>query len=196
MILGMEFFDKVHAFPLPAANSLSIFDKSKACVVPVERAQPSEKALSVMQCRRGFKKNPDHLVSIRQHHKGKDSRSPPSQVPQQARAVHDKGKDAMPQKLPPRWVVEQRTKSSEHEELRKQKRGRRNTNRKKETTTCGVCGGTSPRVKHEKTNGKLRKKSLKEQGRDRDEDAASLGRRGCCGPPNLLTKSPTQSQEC
>ena len=113
----MEFFNKVHAFSLPATNSLSIFDGSKACVVPVERVQPAEKALSVMQCRRGFKKNPNHLVFIWQHHKGEDFKSPPSQVPQQVRAVHDKGKDAMPLKLPPRREVEQRTKPSEHEEL-------------------------------------------------------------------------------
>ncbi|KAL9408761.1 hypothetical protein AB3S75_047194 [Citrus x aurantiifolia] len=193
MILGMEFFDKVHAFPLPTTNSLSIFDGSKACVVPVERAQPAEKALSVMQCKRGFKKNPDHLVSIRQYRKGEDSESPPSQVPQQVRAVHDKGKDVMPPKLPPRRVVEQRTKPSEHKWLRKHKRGCRNTNRKKETTTCGTSGGTSPRVKHKKTNGKSRNKSLKEQGRDRDEDAASLGGGGCYGPPNSLAQLPTIS---
>ncbi len=27
MVLGMEFFDQVHAFPLPATNSLSILDR-------------------------------------------------------------------------------------------------------------------------------------------------------------------------
>ena len=73
VILGMEFFDKVHAFPLPATNSLSIIIGSKACVVPVERAQPTENALSVMRCRQGFKKNPDSLISIRQQDKGEDS---------------------------------------------------------------------------------------------------------------------------
>lgn len=46
MILGMKFFDKVHTFPLPTTNSLSIFDGSKACVVPVEHVQLAEKALS------------------------------------------------------------------------------------------------------------------------------------------------------
>lgn len=73
VILGMEFFDKAHAFPLPATNSFSIFVGSKACVVPVERAQSTENALSVMRCRRGFKKNPDSLISIWQHDKGEDS---------------------------------------------------------------------------------------------------------------------------
>ena len=38
VIIGREFFDKVHAFPFPATNSLSIFDGSKAWVVPIERA--------------------------------------------------------------------------------------------------------------------------------------------------------------
>ena len=36
MIYGLEFFDKVHAFSLLTTNSLSIFDGSKACVVPTE----------------------------------------------------------------------------------------------------------------------------------------------------------------
>ena len=36
MVLGMEFFDQVHAFSLPATNSLSILDGSKACMVPTE----------------------------------------------------------------------------------------------------------------------------------------------------------------
>lgn len=65
MILGMEFFDKVHAFHLPATNSLSIFDGSKTCVVPAERAQLERKTLSVMQYIRGLKKDLDHLFSIR-----------------------------------------------------------------------------------------------------------------------------------
>ena len=39
MVLGMEFFDQVHAFPLPATNSLSILDGSKACMVPIERCK-------------------------------------------------------------------------------------------------------------------------------------------------------------
>ena len=96
-------------------------------------------------------------------------------------------------KLPPRRVVEQRTRPSEHEELRKHKRGRHNTNRKKEMTTCGASGRTSPRVKHKKTNSKSRNKSLKEKGRDRDKNAASLGGGGCYGPPKMLAQLPTIS---
>ena len=64
MIVGMEFFDKIHVFPLLATNYLSIFDGSKACVVLVERAQPKKKTLSVMQCIREFKKDLDNLVFI------------------------------------------------------------------------------------------------------------------------------------
>lgn len=61
VICGM---DKVHAFPLSATNSLSIFDGNKACVVQAERAQPEKKTLLVMQCIRGFEMDPSHLVSI------------------------------------------------------------------------------------------------------------------------------------
>lgn len=65
MILGIEFFDRVYAFPLPTINSLSIFDGIKGCVIPVKRAQPEKKTLSVMQRTRGFKNDPSHMVSIR-----------------------------------------------------------------------------------------------------------------------------------
>ena len=36
MVLSIEFFDQVYAFPLTAKNSLSILDRSKACMVPTE----------------------------------------------------------------------------------------------------------------------------------------------------------------
>lgn len=39
MVLGMEFFDQVHAFPLLASNSLSIIDRDMACMVLAERTK-------------------------------------------------------------------------------------------------------------------------------------------------------------
>lgn len=36
MILGIEFFDQVHALPLPTTNSLSIIDESRSCMVLAE----------------------------------------------------------------------------------------------------------------------------------------------------------------
>ncbi|KAL9440884.1 hypothetical protein AB3S75_019542 [Citrus x aurantiifolia] len=60
----MEFFDQVHAFPLPAINSLSIIDGSMACMVPAKRSKTVEKTLSAMQFKKTFRKDPSFLVFI------------------------------------------------------------------------------------------------------------------------------------
>ncbi|KAL9408755.1 hypothetical protein AB3S75_047189 [Citrus x aurantiifolia] len=127
-----------------------------------------------MQCKRGFKKNPNPLVSIWQHDKGEDSKSPPSQVLQQARAVHNKGKDVMPPKLPPRRVLEQRAKPPKQEELQKNNKGRRNT---KETTHATQVAEPPQTRNHMGTRrGPManRGTSPKKQKRDSDEGAASI----------------------
>ena len=100
MVLGMEFFDQVHAFPLPATNSLSILDGSKACMVPTERGKSEEKTLSAMQFKKAFKKDPSFLVSIRELNEEGNSGTSPSQVPPQIQAVLSKYKDVMPPELP------------------------------------------------------------------------------------------------
>ncbi|KAH9722467.1 Endonuclease [Citrus sinensis] len=76
MVLGMEFFDQVHAFPLPATNSLSILDGSKACM------------------------DPSFLVSIRELNEEGNSGTSPSQVPQRIQVVLKYYKDVMPPELP------------------------------------------------------------------------------------------------
>ena len=156
MILGMGFFDKVHAFPIPATNSLSIFDGSKACVVPAERAQPEEKTLSVMQWIRGFQKDPGHLVSIRQHDKGKDSVNPHNQVPQQVQTVHGNIKDVKPPKLlktlPPRREVEHKSRKHNNNQ-------HHNNTPKKKMTACVACGETTPKVKQRRNARKTYDKS-------------------------------------
>ena len=81
MVLGIEFFDQVHAFPLPAINSLSILDGSKACMVPTERGKSEEKTLSAMQFKRDFKKDSKFLVSIRELNEEGNSGTSPNQVP-------------------------------------------------------------------------------------------------------------------
>ncbi|KAH9752509.1 Endonuclease [Citrus sinensis] len=109
MVLGMEFFNQVHAFPLLATNSLSILDGSKACMVPTERGKSEEKTLSAMQFKRAFKKDPSFLVSIRELNEEGNSGTSPSQVPPRIQAVLNEYKDVMPpelpKKLPPRREV-------------------------------------------------------------------------------------------
>lgn len=64
IVLGMEFFDQIHAFPLLAINYLRIFDKRKACTIPVECVKSKKKMLSAMQFKNPFKKEPCFLGSI------------------------------------------------------------------------------------------------------------------------------------
>ncbi|KAH9697420.1 Endonuclease [Citrus sinensis] len=110
MVLGMEFFDQVHAFPLPATNSLSILDGSKACMFPTERGKSEEKTLSAIQFKRAFKKDPSFLVSIRELNEEGNNGTSPSQVPPRIQAVLNEYKDVMPlelpKKLPPRREVD------------------------------------------------------------------------------------------
>ena len=110
MVLGIEFFDRFHAFPLPATNSLSILDGSMACMVPAERSKTTDKALSAMQFKKAFRKDPTFLVSIREVNNEEDQEDLPSQTPPLIQAVLDEFKDVMPpklpKKLPPNWEVE------------------------------------------------------------------------------------------
>ena len=108
MVLGMEFFDQVHAFPLPATNSLSILDMSKACMVPTERGKSEEKTLSAMQFKRAFKKDSSFLVSIRELNEEGNGGTSSSQVPPQIQTVLHEYKDVMPPKLPKKLPLDER----------------------------------------------------------------------------------------
>ncbi|KAK0606869.1 hypothetical protein LWI29_005470 [Acer saccharum] len=111
VVLGMEFFDQVHAFPFPAGNSLSILDGSKTCMVPAERmAKVESKALSALQFKRGLKKDPSFLATLRELNDGEDPLVPKDPMPAKVQAVLNEYKDVMPQelpkKLPPRREVD------------------------------------------------------------------------------------------
>ncbi|KAH9706417.1 Endonuclease [Citrus sinensis] len=94
------FFDRVHAFPLSATNSLSILDGSMACMVPAERSKTADKALSAMQFKMAFRKDPSFLVSLREVNNEEGREDLSSQPPPLIQAVLDEFKDVMPPKLP------------------------------------------------------------------------------------------------
>lgn len=48
MVLGMEFFDQVHAFSLLATNSLSIIDRDMSGMVLAERTKTGDKTFTTM----------------------------------------------------------------------------------------------------------------------------------------------------
>nr|GFA33688.1 putative reverse transcriptase domain-containing protein [Tanacetum cinerariifolium] len=99
VVLGLEFLDKVRAFPMPFANSLYILDGGKTCMVSTERdAMSGSKTLSAMQFKKGFNKSePCYLVVTRLE---TDEGSSKVEIPKVIERVLDEFKDVMPKELP------------------------------------------------------------------------------------------------
>nr|GEZ66015.1 Gag-Asp_proteas domain-containing protein [Tanacetum cinerariifolium] len=58
VVLGLEFLDKVRAFPMSFANSLCIQESGKTCMVNTKRdAKSGANTLSAMQFKKGFNKS-------------------------------------------------------------------------------------------------------------------------------------------
>nr|GEW76618.1 Gag-Asp_proteas domain-containing protein [Tanacetum cinerariifolium] len=99
VVLGLEFLDKVRAFPMPFANSLCILDGGKTCMVSTERDSKSgSKTLLAMQFKKGFNKSePCYLAVTRLE---TDEGSGKVEVPKVIERVLDEFKDVMPKELP------------------------------------------------------------------------------------------------
>nr|GEV01859.1 hypothetical protein [Tanacetum cinerariifolium] len=99
VVLGLEFLDKVRAFPMSFANSLCILDGGKTCIVSTEPdAKSGSKTLSAMQFKKGFNKNePCYLAVTRLE---TDEGSSKVEVPKVIEQVIDEFKDVMPKELP------------------------------------------------------------------------------------------------
>ncbi|GKC88180.1 ATP-binding cassette subfamily C member 8, partial [Tanacetum coccineum] len=64
VVFGLEFLDKVRAFPMSFANSLCILDGEKACMVSTERdAKSGAKTLAAMQFKKGFNKSEPYYLA-------------------------------------------------------------------------------------------------------------------------------------
>ncbi|GKD28387.1 putative nucleotidyltransferase, ribonuclease H [Tanacetum coccineum] len=109
VVFGLEFLDKVQAFPMPFANSLCILDGEKACMVSTEQdAKSGAKTLSAMQFKKRFNKSePCYLAVTRLE---ADEGSSKVEVPKAIERVLEEFKDVMPKelpkKLPPRREVD------------------------------------------------------------------------------------------
>nr|GEW24303.1 putative retrotransposon Gag domain, aspartic peptidase domain protein [Tanacetum cinerariifolium] len=99
VVLGLEFLDKVRAFPMPFANSLCILDGGKTCMVSTERdAKSGSKTLLAIQFKKGFNKSePCYLAVTRLE---TDEGSSKVEVPKVIERVLDEFKDVMPKELP------------------------------------------------------------------------------------------------
>ncbi|XP_059654537.1 uncharacterized protein LOC132301286 [Cornus florida] len=112
LVLGLEFLDKVRAFPIPFANTMCIMEGNTACMVPVERGAKLEaQALSAMQFKKGFKKGEtSYLATLLETPDDELVPSPQEEVPKEIRAVLDEYTDVipkeLPKKLPPRREVD------------------------------------------------------------------------------------------
>ena len=110
VVLGMEFLDRVRAFPVPFANSLCLMNGEKACVVPMERlTKPEDMALSALQFKKGLRKECESYIAILKEHD--DEEYPlvdnlPTEVQDVLNEFGDVMPDALPKELPPRREVD------------------------------------------------------------------------------------------
>nr|GEX26006.1 putative reverse transcriptase domain-containing protein [Tanacetum cinerariifolium] len=99
VVLGLEFLDKVRAFPMSFANSLCILDGGNTCMVDTKcDAKSGAKTLSAMRFKKGFNKSePCYLAVTRLE---TDEGSSKVEVPKAIERVLEEFKDVMPKELP------------------------------------------------------------------------------------------------
>eukprot|EP00257_Ricinus_communis_P017580 XP_015576051.1 uncharacterized protein K02A2.6-like [Ricinus communis] len=108
MVLGIEFLDKVNAFPLPFANTMCILEQGNTCMVPLMReAMLKTMQISAMQLSKGVKKaQPTFLATLKEEVETQSQ----GEVPREIMGVLEEFKDVMPaelpKKLPPKREVD------------------------------------------------------------------------------------------
>ena len=110
VVLGLEFLDRVKAFPIPFANSMCIVDGDKSCMVPTTRAAKQDtKMLSAMQFKKGLRRDEESYLAILKEHDDEEL-IVGVDVPTEVQDVLEEFKDVMPnelpKKLPPRREVD------------------------------------------------------------------------------------------
>ncbi|GJR59546.1 putative nucleotidyltransferase, ribonuclease H [Tanacetum coccineum] len=99
VVLGLEFLNKVRAFPMPLANSLYILDGKKTCIVSTERdAKSGVKTLPSMQFKKGFNKSEPFYLAVTSLET--DEGLSKVEVPKAIERVLEEFKDVMPKELP------------------------------------------------------------------------------------------------
>ncbi|CAN6677113.1 unnamed protein product [Malus baccata var. baccata] len=109
VVIGLEFMDKVRAFPIPFYNIFCILaDGRQPCLVPLERqAKKCTQHLSAIQFAKSWKKGEATFLATLILNKGEEKHGP---LPKQVEAVLVEFADVMPKelpkKLPPRREVD------------------------------------------------------------------------------------------
>ena len=104
VVLGLEFLDKVQAFPIPFANSMCIVDDEKSCMVPTVPAPKQDvKLLSAMEFKKGVRLDEkSYLIILKEY----DDKEPSSgdEVLIEVQDVLNEFKDVMPNELPKKLI--------------------------------------------------------------------------------------------
>ncbi|CAN6554607.1 unnamed protein product [Malus baccata var. baccata] len=109
VVIGLEFMDKVRAFPIPFYNIFCILaDGRQPCLVPLERqAKKCTQHLSAIQFAKSWKKGEATFLATLMLNEGEEKHGP---LPKQVEAVLVEFADVMPKelpkKLPPRREVD------------------------------------------------------------------------------------------
>ncbi|KAL6142524.1 hypothetical protein ACLB2K_060804 [Fragaria x ananassa] len=176
MVIGLEFMDKVQAFPIPFHNIFCIVAEGELpCMVPMERqARERTKTLSAMQLTEGWKKGESTFLATLKMDEEVGEKSEP--LPRAREAVLGKFGDGMPKeglrRLPPRRKVDHAVKleigpkpsskspygrvTCELEELRKQP---------KELLDAGYMGSSSAASKSAKEGQQAHELPRSQQGK-------------------------------
>lgn len=99
VVLGMDFFSKVKAVPIPFVNTVCILEESAPCMVPVlQGTKASGKMLSALQLTRGLKQGePTYLATMVESTKDQGEQVG---LPREIETVLKENEDIMPDKLP------------------------------------------------------------------------------------------------
>ncbi|XP_012832304.1 PREDICTED: uncharacterized protein LOC105953208 [Erythranthe guttata] len=128
VVLGMDFFRKVMAIPMPCFNSLCILEKGTPCMVPAingttkeENTQPRQ--LSAMQVAKGVRRGePTFLAALKEESPPVNKEEDVSPIIQTVlEASQDVMPPNLPNKLPPRREVDHATELVEMGEIRPSK---------------------------------------------------------------------------
>ena len=102
VVLGMEFFKKVNAFPMPYYDSICVLEKGITCMV-LASSGTNGTHLSAMQVKKGFKRGEATYLATLKEENPKDKLN--KDIPHVIQKVLEENKDIMPpelsKKLPP-----------------------------------------------------------------------------------------------
>ncbi|XP_054800138.1 uncharacterized protein LOC129304486 [Prosopis cineraria] len=111
VVLGLAFFCKAHAFPIPEAKSMVVIDSNMIRVIPLKRLEKSNLMISTLQFKRGLKNLEGYIATVRSLAEEENGPTKPREtLPACIQEVLREHKHVMPdellKKLPPRREVD------------------------------------------------------------------------------------------